>query len=79
MNLQDLKDEFDRALAKLSDQEIVDAFAEMGCVVEIKPDPEGWICFDEIHCEFSTRPSKEPFSSDELVCAADSNELALAA
>jgi hypothetical protein len=79
MNLQDLKNQFDQALAKMSDQDIVSAFAEMGCAVEIEAQVSDWTCFEEIHCELSTRPLREPFLSCALVSAANSNELALAA
>lgn len=36
MNLDDLKNKFDDALAKMSDEEIIAAFAEMGCAVEVE-------------------------------------------
>jgi len=47
MNIEDLKKEFDQALAQMSDQDIVAAFAAIDCDVEIasegdhlKPKPE---------------------------------------
>lgn len=38
MNLEDFKKEFDEKLAAMSDKELIDAFAEMGCEVEINPE-----------------------------------------
>lgn len=35
MNIEDLKKEFDQALAQMSDQDIVAAFAAIDCDVEI--------------------------------------------
>jgi predicted type IV restriction endonuclease len=82
MNLDDLKREFDLALAKLTDQDIVDAFAEMGCPVEIVNDPYGWVVYDEINYGFTSRPAIETYTNcdiEGLIAAANSNELALAA
>lgn len=36
--LEQFKKEFDEALAAMSDQDIIDGFAEMGCEIEINPD-----------------------------------------
>ena len=35
MNLEDLKKEFDEALDKMSDEDIIEAFVSMGCEVKI--------------------------------------------
>jgi crotonobetainyl-CoA:carnitine CoA-transferase CaiB-like acyl-CoA transferase len=82
MNLDDLKREFDQALAKLTDQDIVNAFAEMGCTVEIVNDPYDWVEYEQIIHSFTSRAAIETYTScvsEEMIAAADSNELALAA
>ena len=79
MNIEDLKKEFDQALAQMSDQDIVAAFAAIDCDVEIAS--EGWTHYEEFDtssCQFVTRSFSAPSISDQLL-AADSNELALAA
>ena len=79
MNIEDLKKEFDLALAQMSDQDIVAAFAAIDCDVEIAN--EGWTHYEEFDsssCQFITRSFSVPVISS-LALAVDSNELALAA
>lgn len=82
MNVEALVQKFERIVFSMSDQELVEEFAGMGCDVKIAPPSgDGWTkigCVTE-DCQYSTRPSLTRTPVSSMSYAADSNELALAA
>lgn len=78
MNLETLKNEFDQALAMISDTELVRAFSDMGCDIEIKtPRLSQWEEYESSPV-YSTRHSMSVHMCPEI-SPSDLNELALAA
>ncbi len=82
MNLETLKHQFDQALAKMSDEDIVKAFETMGCEVVLdEQQSEPWIVCETESCHLSFRHTSLTFNAGTsfVLQPADSNELALAA
>ena len=85
MDLNFFGKQFEEIVGAMSDEDLIRAFAEMGCEVEIDPNAAAWEEFpsasasgNTISHSFSTRHVLVT-ESKTLIEAADSNELALAA
>ena len=85
MDLNFFEKRFKEIVGTMSDEDLIRAFAEMGCEVEIDPEIAAWEAFPSacagggtISHSFTTRHVLFT-GSQSLIAAADSNELALAA
>ncbi len=52
MKFEDFKEEFDKALSNISDEELISGFASIGCDVEIRKDVYGGTSLEELGFEY---------------------------